>query len=302
MDILSGTYSRMDQDMAGTFQVLYGSEEGFKVAEELNGTDGEPLIIPATEENMLRKICTRPFACDMDNDGDLDLVVGNFEGTFYMFEGEGDGEFNPEPTQMMDADGDALAVGHHSDPFMFDWDSDGDLDIISGSSSGGVSMAVNNGTAEEADFSAFEEIIKAGEQRGWAEVVIGSEHITGPQGSTRVWVDDVNDDGKFDLIVGDSVTISTLGEGVEEDEVDALLAEWEKEQAEVTGGYQEFMEEYQEFAMATPEEKEEMSDEEREEMEAKLSEYQEAMSAVYEKRSQIIDDQMTGYVWVYHQK
>ena len=65
LDILSGTYSRQDQDMAGTFQVLYGSEDGFKVAEELKGTDGEPLIIPADEENMILKICTRPFACDI---------------------------------------------------------------------------------------------------------------------------------------------------------------------------------------------------------------------------------------------
>ena len=47
-DILSGSYSRMEQAMAGLFQVLYGKADGtFRRAEVLKGTDGEPLIIPA---------------------------------------------------------------------------------------------------------------------------------------------------------------------------------------------------------------------------------------------------------------
>ena len=42
-DILSGSYSRMERDMAGLFQVLYGKGNGtFRKAEVLKGTDGEP--------------------------------------------------------------------------------------------------------------------------------------------------------------------------------------------------------------------------------------------------------------------
>ena len=42
-DILSGSYSRMEEPMAGLFQVLYGNRDGtFKKAEVLKGTDGEP--------------------------------------------------------------------------------------------------------------------------------------------------------------------------------------------------------------------------------------------------------------------
>jgi hypothetical protein len=62
-DLLSGSYSRTDGDMAGLFQVLYGTADGkFGKAEVLKGTDGQPLIIPTKgDEQLTEKICTRPL-------------------------------------------------------------------------------------------------------------------------------------------------------------------------------------------------------------------------------------------------
>ena len=96
-DILSGSYSRMESSMAGLFQVLWGEKGGkFKQAAVLNGTDKEPLIIPIKNKSeMAQNICTRPTAVDWNGDGKLDLVVGNFEGTFYVFNGEGPAKFAP---------------------------------------------------------------------------------------------------------------------------------------------------------------------------------------------------------------
>src|SRR5262245_62546035 len=135
----------MDKAMAGLFQVLYGNSDGtFRKAEVLKGTDDEPLIIPIKgEEQMVENICTRPFAVDWDGDGHLDLVVGNFSGTFYWFKGEGKGKFQPKPEMIMCGKEPLRINGHHSDPFVVDWDGDGDLDILSGSTNGGVQWAEN---------------------------------------------------------------------------------------------------------------------------------------------------------------
>ena len=109
-DILSGSYSRMTNDMAGLFQVLYGKADGtFRKAEVLKGTDGEPLIIPVKSkpgqgEDWVNNICTRPFAVDWDGDGHLDLVVGTFPGKFYLFKGQGSGKFLPKPEEMKAGD------------------------------------------------------------------------------------------------------------------------------------------------------------------------------------------------------
>src|SRR5947209_100463 len=135
----------MERDMAGLFQVLPGKADGtFGKAEVLKGTDGQPLIIPTKhEEQLTEKICTRPFAVDWDGDGKLDLVVGNFAGTFYWFKGEGKGKFQPKPEPIKSGKEPLKIMGHHSDPFVIDWDGDGALDLLSGSTEGGVQWARN---------------------------------------------------------------------------------------------------------------------------------------------------------------
>src|SRR6185436_12346219 len=154
---LSGSYSRMEQPMAGLFQVLWGNaDHTFKSAETLKGTDDQPLLIPLEEDknkdqpnqnmnpNIVNVICTRPMAIDWDGDGDLDLITGNFGGTFYLFMGEGKGRFQPKGELLTCENGPLKIRGNHSDPFMIDWDDDGDFDMLSGSSEGGVEWAEND--------------------------------------------------------------------------------------------------------------------------------------------------------------
>ena len=280
LDILSGSYSRMDKDMAGLFQVLYGKGDGtFRKAEVLKGTDGNPLIIPTDGENQLtEKICTRPFAVDWDGDGNLDLVVGNFSGTFYWFKGQGKGKFLPKP-EMIKAGGSPLRVpGAHSDPFVIDLDGDGSLDLVSGSSDGGVYWARNRaGKGKVPDLEPFRPLIKPRPSVKPGQPLREGD-LTGPTHATRVWVADVNGDGKLDLLVGDCVTLVSPAKGISEAEFTKKYADWEKAfqaaQAELNSA-----------------------------RDAKVREKShEEYRKVYQQRSEFMHEEMTGFVWLYLQK
>jgi hypothetical protein len=80
---------------------------------------------------------------DWDGDGNLDLVVGNFAGSFYVFSGEGKGKFQPKPKMIMTGESPLKVPGVHSDPFVIDWDNDGDLDLLSGSKLRPASLGQN---------------------------------------------------------------------------------------------------------------------------------------------------------------
>lgn len=282
-DILSGSYSRMSQPMAGLFQVLWGQPDGsFKPASVLNGTDDKPLIIPADSDSITENICTRPMAVDWDADGDLDLVVGNFAGSFYVFTGKGDGSFLPEPKLLTTDSGPLRIKGVHSDPFPVDWDNDGDIDLLSGSSQGGVQWAENvAGTGDTPTFSLFRDLIEpTGKIRNGNS--LSQDDLVGPTGSTRVWVDDVNSDGKLDLLVGDSMTLVGPAKGLTEEESAEKQVLWQKRIAEASKELRD--------VRASGGDQDEVR-----EANAKFRE-------LYAKRSEFIIKDRTGFVWLYLQK
>jgi hypothetical protein len=316
-DILSGSYSRMEGSMAGLFQMLRGKPDGtFAKAEVLKGTDGEPLIIPADDkDNVVDKICTRPFAVDWDGDGHLDLVVGNFSGTFYWFRGEGKGKFQPKPEQILSGGKPLRISGAHSDPFIVDWDGDGDLDLVSGSSDGAVYWSENKaGKGKRPDLNAFQTLIAVPSEwgtPGGSPKPLREGDLTRPTYATRVWVDDINGDGKLDLLVGDSVTLISPAEGLSDAEMTKKYAEWQEEfkkaQAALTAFRAQELKEAKEAKEAKKDAKDakeankDAKDRKDEKEKARNKAYEE-YSKVYRKRSEFMKEEMTGYVWLYLQK
>lgn len=278
LDILSGTYSRYEESMAGLFYVLRGKPDGaFQPAEVLKGTDGEPLIIPVKgEQNDIERICTRPFAVDWDGDGHLDLVVGNFAGTFYWFKGHGKGQFLPNAEQLKAGKQPLRIRGAHSDPFVIDWDGDGDQDILSGSTEGGVQWAENvAGKGKPPELLPFKPLIKPGKTVADGET-LKEDQLVGPTKDTRVWVADVNGDGKLDLLVGDSVTLIEPAKGLSEEEFQKKKREWQEEVSKITKKMNE-----------------EKDDTERTKLSREFVE-------LYQKSSAFMKQERTGFVWVYY--
>jgi hypothetical protein len=278
VDILSGSYSRQDPNMAGLFQVLWGKKGGaFEASKVLNGTDEKPLIITSAngEGEVTDRICTRPFAADLNGDGHLDIVCGNFGGGFALFLGEGKGRFAPKSTWLQ-SDSGPLRVSGHGDPCVVDWDGDGDLDIVSGSSKGGALLFENTGTPKAPSFADAVTLVRQPTNPHGTRM--GDAHIKGPGSDTRVWVADVNGDGKLDLLMGDSVTLYFPVEGKEPASVKESLDAWEKKLEKTLselGG-------------------------------ADTPDRQKAFSAAYEalinERDQFVREDRTGFVWVLYRK
>jgi hypothetical protein len=138
-------------------------------------------------------------------------------------------KFAPTPELLMSGGKPLKLPGAHSDPFVIDWDGDGALDLLSGCSDGGVYWAKNRaGKGKVPDLLPFQPLIKPRPHVGDGQIV-REEDLTGPTSASRIWVDDINGDGKLDILVGDRVRLVSPAKGVTEAEFKKKYADWQKD-------------------------------------------------------------------------
>ncbi len=147
-----------------------------------------------------------PVALDWDKDGDIDLVVGQEDGRVALVENTGQvigGMPQFLPTKFFQQQADMLKFGALVTPYSFDWDNDGDEDLICGNTAGYIGFIENLDGDDPPRWAAPVYLKADGEIIRIMAGLNGS--IQGPceakWGYTTLNVADWNHDGLPDIIV-----------------------------------------------------------------------------------------------------
>ena len=124
---------------------------------------------------------------DFNNNGLLDLIVGDRNGFVNYFRRQIDGTLTTEPD--IKAGGVTIDVGNNSAPFVVDWNEDGLLDLVVGHETGNVRLYLNSGTPTVHNFTTFSLIETSGTPVKYSRTV---PHVT-----------DLNLDGRKDVVIGE---------------------------------------------------------------------------------------------------
>jgi len=134
----SATAANLDGDPQ--LEVVVSSQDGHLYVFNHDGTvmAGWPQYMgPALWPDPYANICSSPAVHDLNGDGILEIIVGNFDGWMYVFEPDGS-DFPGWPFQS--------GFMIFSTPALGDIDGDGYMEIVWGDNSGGIYAANHDGT------------------------------------------------------------------------------------------------------------------------------------------------------------
>jgi hypothetical protein len=220
LDLISGSYD------PGHFYLFRGKGKGeFLARQTINDKSGKPVVTNTKMTEPVESFGTWIAMADWDNDKDLDLVLGTYDGRMLVRFNEGTRTKPAFATENVEvqADGKVLHVpGHHATPVTADWDGDGQWDILSGSDNGGVYFYRNIGKVDEPKFAAAVTLVKPHVGIGYNEFLDINEKPK-PGIRSQIFVADINGDGKLDLLLGDFCTNTSPRPNLTADERKELL-------------------------------------------------------------------------------
>ncbi len=141
-----------DLDSDGDLDILMGTwrDELMLVINEGQVTEPNWTIADPAIVKLTRGRNATPTLGDIDDDGDLDLFIGESSGDINFYRNDG-GTDGPKFILVEDKYG-GIDAGRRSVPTLVDIDTDGDLDLVVGSEAEGLKLYRNNGTVREASF------------------------------------------------------------------------------------------------------------------------------------------------------
>jgi hypothetical protein len=146
----------------------------------------DPIFVPVRTPLVRNERISRsvPTFGDLDQDGDLDLLIGSASGKIYYY--ENDGTDTQWSFRLVNEDFMPDRDRRNAAPLLYDLDQDGDLDLIVGSQTGKIYFYSNQGTTEETNFVP--------DANGFSNLWIGQ--------NSKPAAADLDGDGLLDLLVG----------------------------------------------------------------------------------------------------
>jgi hypothetical protein len=154
-----------------------------------------------------------PVAFDWDKDGDFDLVVGDEDGRVALVENTGKLSKDRTPVfaqpHYFQQEADTLKCGALATPVGFDWDGDGDTDVVSGNTAGYIEFFENLSGPKVAEpkWAAPKRLEADGKT---FRVLAGNQSIQGPAeakwGYTTLNIADWDADGLPDIVLNSIIS------------------------------------------------------------------------------------------------
>lgn len=181
-----------DLDGDGDMDLIVGEYEGKMQYFENTGTSTAPAFA-APVENPFGLTQTTQFSLpdfmDLDGDGDMDLIVGEYGGNIQYFENTGTNIAPAFTAPVLNPFNYTPEVGGYiAVPTLADLDDDGDLDLMTGIDNGDLSYFENTGSNIAPNFAAS---------------ILNPFGLVAIPAYALIRFGDMDDDGDFDLMVGE---------------------------------------------------------------------------------------------------